>query len=138
MAVTRLCAALRCVAARLLPRRFRFSSGSRPAASPSPSLRALTAAALALPGVTQAPAHAAEGDEASFQYGRYEEGERELFGTRSNIEPIRVDSLLGSGSITLLDRLKFAFNYMQDTWSGATPIATAPLAFGGNPRPGPD
>ncbi|MGH8527242.1 MAG: DUF3570 domain-containing protein, partial [Gammaproteobacteria bacterium] len=120
---------------RLLPRRFRFLSASRPAATPTPSLRALTAAALALPGLTQVPARAAAEDDASFQYGRYEEGERELFGTRSNIDPIQVDSLLGRGSITLFDRLKFAFNYMQDTWSGATPVATAPLAFDGNRNP---
>lgn len=100
-------------------------------------MRALTAAALALPGLTHLPARAAEGDDASFHYGRYEEGERELFGTRSNIEPIQVDSLLGSGSITLFDRLKFGFNFMQDTWSGATPVATAPLAFGGNQNPDP-
>ena len=99
-------------------------------------MRALTAAALALPGLTHVPTRAAEGDDASFQYGRYEEGERELFGKRTNIDPIQVDSLLGSGSIALFDRLKFAFNFMQDTWSGATPVATAPLAFGGNqPRP---
>ena len=90
-----------------------------------------------LAGADAGTGHAAEGDDASFHYGRYEEGERELFGTRSNIEPIQVDSLLGSGSITLFDRLKFAFNFMQDTWSGATPIATAPLAFGGNQNPDP-
>ncbi len=95
----------------------------------SASARALTAAALALPGFAPSPAHAVEGDEAGFQYGRYQEGERELFGVQSAFDPIEVDSLLGSGSVTLFDRLKFAFNYVQDTWSGATPIATAPQAF---------
>jgi hypothetical protein len=95
-------------------------------------LRALTAAALALPGLAQSPVLAAEGDEASFQYGHYKEGTRQLFGERSKYKPIQVDNLSGSGSITLFDRWKLAFDYMQDTWAGATPIATAPLALGGN------
>ncbi|MGH8527014.1 MAG: DUF3570 domain-containing protein, partial [Gammaproteobacteria bacterium] len=130
--VTKLGAAVRDLVARLLSRLGRPTSRSWPATPASSSLRALTAAALALPGLANTTAHAAEGNEASFQYGRYEEGERELFDTRSDIEPIQVDSLLGRGSITLFDRLKFAFNFMQDTWSGATPVAIAPLAFGGN------
>lgn len=96
------------------------------------SLRALTAAALALPGLAQLPAAAAEGDEAVFQYGQYREGGRQLYGVSSQYKPIQVDNLFGSGKVTLFDRLKFAFEYMQDTWSGATPIATAPLALGGN------
>jgi hypothetical protein len=29
---------------------------------------------------------------------------------------------------SLVDRVKFGFNYTQDTWSGATPVATAPQA----------
>ena len=104
-------------------------------ATESPSLRALTAAALALPGLAQ-PAHAAEGDEASFQYGHYKETARELYlGIRSAYDPIQVDNLAGKGGFTLFDRWKFAFNYIQDTWSGATPITSAPLALGGNNSP---
>jgi hypothetical protein len=96
-------------------------------------LRALTAAALALPGLAQPPAHAAEGDEAGFQYGHYKETARTLFdGLRSAYDPIQVDNLQGHGNITLFDRWKFAFNYTQDTWSGATPVTTAPNALGGN------
>jgi hypothetical protein len=120
----------------LLPHRFEQPSapGPKPPCAPeSPSLRALTAAALALPGLAQSPAHAAEGDEASFQYGHYKESARQLYdGLRSQYDPIRVDNLYGSASLTLFDRWKFAFNYTQDTWSGATPIATAPNALGGN------
>ncbi len=37
-------------------------------------------AALALPGLAPSPIHAAKGDDFSFQYGRYQEGERDLFG----------------------------------------------------------
>ena len=75
------------------------------------------------------PTHAAEGDDFGFQYGRYQEGERDLFGVESKFDPILVDSLHGSASLTLFDRLKFFANYVQDTWSGATPIATVPQEF---------
>lgn len=110
----------------------------RLATQASASSRALTAAALALPGLAPSPAHAEEGDEAGFQYGRYEEGERQLFAVKSAFDPIEVDSLHGRGGVTLFDRLKFAFNYVQDTWSGATPITTAPLLLGGNRPSSPD
>ncbi|MGH8588228.1 MAG: DUF3570 domain-containing protein [Gammaproteobacteria bacterium] len=103
--------------------------GPQPAMTAGVSSRALTAAALALPGLVPSPAHAAEGDEAGFQYGRYQEGERDLFGVESKFDPLLVDSLHGSASLTIFDRLKFFANYVQDTWSGATPIATAPQAF---------
>ncbi|MFH0342022.1 MAG: DUF3570 domain-containing protein [Chromatiales bacterium] len=111
-----------------LPRRFgRWSAtGPQSLMQASASSRALTAAALALPGLTPSPAHAAEGDAFSFQYGRYQESERNLFGVKSAFDPILVDSLQGSASLTLFDRLKFFANYVQDTWSGATPIATVP------------
>lgn len=78
-----------------------------------------------------APAAAAD-EEVSFQYGHYQEGDRDLAGVNSRFNPIEVDTIQGSGKIRLSDRIKFAFNYTQDTWSGATPIATAPLSFGGN------
>ena len=55
-----------------------------------------------------------------------------LFGVESEFRPIEVDSLQGSGNIKITDRVKFNFNYTQDTWSGATPIATAPLDLRGN------
>ncbi|WP_431065088.1 DUF3570 domain-containing protein [Methylotuvimicrobium sp.] len=94
------------------------------------SLQALTAAALILPGL--APAQAAEDNEFSFQYGRYEESRRDLGGVKSQFDPITVDSLHTSARVRLTDRIKFAFNYIQDTWSGATPISTAPSTREGN------
>lgn len=100
-------------------------------AGPS-ALQALTAAALVLPGLVQAPAHAAADDEFSFQYGRYQEGERDLGNVKSNFKPITVDSLQSSGNVSLTDRIKFGFNFIQDTWSGATPITTAPSVRQGN------
>jgi hypothetical protein len=45
---------------------------------------------------------------------------------------LQVDNIQANGGLTLEDRWKFAFNYVQDTWSGATPVASAPQALGGN------
>jgi hypothetical protein len=103
-----------------------------------PSLRALTAAALALPGLAPGRARGAESDEVGFQYGRYTEGERDLPGVDSAYDPIRVDNLLAHGRFSFLERWSLDFEYQQDTWSGATPITTAPLVFGGNRATSPD
>lgn len=99
------------------------------------SLQALTAAALSLPGLMPASASAAE-EEVGFQYGHYQEGKRDLAGVNSRFDPIEVNTIHGNAKVTLADRIKFAFNYIQDTWSGATPVATAPLSFGGNQEGG--
>ncbi len=101
----------------------------------SATLPALTAAALILPGMLQPAAQAAEDGEIDFQYSHFQEGKRDLFNTLQNFNPIEVDSIKGSGKFSLTDRIKFAFNYTQDTWGGATPISTAPLGYGGNRNP---
>ena len=98
-------------------------------------MQALTAAALSLPGLMPVPVHAAE-EEASFLYGYYEESNRNLYGVDSRFDPIVVNSFLGSTKFKLADRVKFTANYTEDIWSGATPIATAPLSFGGNKEGG--
>ena len=103
----------------------------KPAAAVSASLQALTAAALALPGLMPSPAHAAD-EEASFLYGYYAESNRNLYDVQSRFDPITVNSFLGSTKFKLADRVKFTANFTEDIWSGATPIATAPLSFGGN------
>ena len=103
------------------------------------SLHALTKAALVLPGLLSPVAYAAEGDEVDFQYSHYQEGKRDIsidsgegmIGIKS-FNPIEVDSLHGGARISLTDRIKFAFNYVQDTWGGATPVATTPYLFSGN------
>ncbi len=97
----------------------------------SPSLQALTLAALALPGLLAQGAQAAD-EEISFQYGHYQEGDRQLYNTQSRFNPIEVESLQGTAKVKLSDRIKLAFNVIQDTWSGATPVTTAPLSFEGN------
>lgn len=94
------------------------------------ALQAFTAAALCLPGLV-APALAAD-QETSFTYGHYQEGHRQLYGANSHFNPIEVESLLGATSLKLGDRATLRINYEQDTWGGATPIASMPLAFGGN------
>ncbi|NOT13298.1 MAG: DUF3570 domain-containing protein [Methylococcaceae bacterium] len=108
------------------------------------ALESLTAAALILPGLLQQPALAAEDDEVDFQYSHYQEGKREISGITYNLDgsqsvstvksfnPIEVEGLHGSAKISLTDRFKFAFNYIQDTWGGATPISTAPVGFNVN------
>jgi hypothetical protein len=102
------------------------------------SLPALTAAALALPGLAAQRAQAADDDGFVFDYARYQEGSRKLYGVDSAFDPIEVDTLHLEGRLTFLDRLKLAVDYLQDTWSGATPIATAPLVLGGNRAAAPD
>ncbi len=109
------------------------------------SLKALTATALSLPGMMAQPAFAAEGDEVDFQYSHYQEGKRDISvyyfdqntGTESiqgskSYNPIEVEGIHGSAKISLTDRIKFAFNYTQDTWGGATPVATTPYLATGN------
>ncbi|NOU25514.1 MAG: DUF3570 domain-containing protein [Methylotenera sp.] len=120
---------------------------AQPKASPqSASLRSLTLAALALPGLVALPAYAADEDSVDFQYSHYQEGKRDVYGLIYNVDtqlnsvaklpnhlkPIEVDSLHGSAKITLTDRAKLQVNYTQDTWSGATPVSTAPITIGGN------
>ncbi|MGZ5628712.1 MAG: DUF3570 domain-containing protein, partial [Methylobacter sp.] len=95
------------------------------------ALKALSAAALALPGVASQPAKADDNNQVSVQYGYYQEGERNLAGHSYNelkLKPIRADNQQLSAKTTFADRIKLALNFTQDTWSGATPITTAPEA----------
>lgn len=99
--------------------------------APSAALQAFTAAALALPGLVPL-VEAADAEPVNFQYGHYQEGKRDLGNVQSNLNPIEADSLLGSVRLKFSDRLKAVFNFTQDTWSGATPVTTAPIVAGGN------
>jgi Protein of unknown function (DUF3570) len=114
------------------------------------SLSVLTSSALLLPGLITSPAQAEDGNEVNFQYSHYQEVKRAIYGSyvtsdpnsgvpitntaklHSSLNPIEVDSLRGSARVSLTDRVKFAFNYTQDTWSGATPIGTAPAVSAAN------
>ncbi len=105
------------------------------------SLQALTAAALALPGLLAAPPTMAEDDEVDFSYSHYQEGQRSgnsllLYNAVSGVyknyalpkpaAPIEADTIRGSARVSLTDRIKFGFNYIEDIWSGATPYGSAP------------
>ena len=96
------------------------------------TLNAFTAAALLLPGLVVPSAHAADNDEMDFQYSHYQEGKRNIGDVPNSKNPIEVDTIQGGAKTSLSDRVKFTFKYTQDTWSGATPITTAPLTFLGN------
>ncbi len=91
-----------------------------------------------LPGLAPGGARAAEGDELTFQYGQYQEDERDLVDAKSDYDPIRADTLLFHQRLTPADRWRLDLTYMQDTWSGATPVTTAPLVLGGNHPTSPD
>ena len=95
------------------------------------TLQALTAAAIALPGLAPV-ASLAQDSAAVLQFGRYQESGRDLFGLSSKYDPLRSDSLQASAWTAFTDRLKGVLNLRQDTWSGATPIATAPREWRGN------
>jgi hypothetical protein len=96
---------------------------------PSRALQALTAAALALPGM--AAANAADAPSFNVQLGHYWEGKRDLDGQSYkslNLKPLEVDSFAVQGIVPVTDRLTFKGNFTQDSWSGATPVTTVPSA----------
>ena len=64
------------------------------------ALHALTAAALALPGLMPPTLCAAQDNAAVIQFGRYQENDRDLFGVTSKFKPIESDSLQASGWFT--------------------------------------
>ncbi len=112
------------------------------------TLATLTSTALLLPGLAQLhAAHAFEDDSVDFQYSHYQEGRRDVnltyktydsagnpvsYPVKENRHPIEVDSLHGGARVNLSDRIKFAFNYTEDTWSGATPLGSAPATSSAN------
>ena len=108
------------------------------AQKPGGALQALRLAAMALPGLStclaglSATAQAEETASLSLMHEHYSEGARNLNGLSSKFQPIQVDSLLGQARFNLTDDLSASLNLSQDTWSGATPVATAPSSARGN------
>lgn len=101
--------------------------------SPATSaLQALTSAALVLPGLLLSPEKVSADDTVSMQYSYFKEGKRELYNVPNSRTPITADTFHLDARISLADRIKFAFDYTQDTWSGATPVTTSPLVANGN------
>ncbi|MFO1368452.1 MAG: DUF3570 domain-containing protein [Marinagarivorans sp.] len=108
------------------------------AQKPGGALQALRLAAMALPGLStclaglSATAQAEDAASLSLMHEHYSEGARNLNGLSSKFQPIQVDSLLGQARFNLTDDLSASLNLSQDTWSGATPVATAPSSARGN------
>lgn len=103
----------------------------------STSLYTLTMAARVLLGLATSPAYASDNDEVNLQFGHYQEGERGISGLgsekiKSKFHPIQSDNMHLSAKIMITDQVKGEINFSQDTWSGASPIATAPSSFFGN------
>jgi hypothetical protein len=113
----------------------------------SPALRALTLAALTLPGMRPATVQAENDVAFEFQTSHYQEGERSIYTPGldlstggatapvpldSKLKPIEVDSLHARAQFALGERSSLSVDYLQDTWSGATPISTAPVVARGN------
>ncbi len=96
------------------------------------SLARLALAAAALPGLAVRPAAAADEEGIDIQFGHYQEGEVDLGGVRSKHAPIQADSLHARLALRFTGRWRAAFNYVQDAWSGATAVASAPLVSGPN------
>ncbi len=94
------------------------------------ALQALTAAALLLPGVQSAAAQTASPG-LSVQSAHYQEGRRR---TASGLQPAPLTawSLSARAEGALPRGLQGALTLNQDSWSGATPVTVAPVAFGGN------
>lgn len=106
------------------------------------ALEAILAAALLLPGVTGSGARAQElEDAASLQASRYRESPRPIGLAGGHGQPLAVDTRTLRVTLGAQGRDRLDLGYTQDTWSGATPVATAPVVAGGNravPRPGAD
>ena len=110
------------------------------------AFNALTAAAVALPGMLPGSVNALEEAEYTVQYGHYEEGYRHVntvytggggdlpikVNVPKHLKPIQAESLLQSIKMAFNERIRFVANFSQDTWAGATPIASAPAVFGAN------
>ena len=98
----------------------------------SAKLRSLTCAALALPGLTTGNVQAASEDDTQFNtlYGYYQEGTRPLANnlsySQTKLKPIHVDNLSSNFKTRLNDDFRLTLDFQEDTWSGATPLVSAP------------
>ena len=94
----------------------------------SATLSHLTLAALALPGLLPATVVADDNGSVSFDYARYEEGQRRVYGYNDKFAPLSADTLRAHAALALTPDWRASLDFTQDTWSGATPVTTLPLA----------
>ncbi|MCX7056903.1 MAG: DUF3570 domain-containing protein [Proteobacteria bacterium] len=136
--------------ARLLRRLANLAPGySAPSRYSNSPLRALTTAALALPGMVGI-AQADEDADVGIQYYHYQENMRDdyrLFNTSVQppgsyantytgeirrvpweYRPVTSDGEHAYVHLRVDERTRMAFDYVQDIWSGASPIATQPAS----------
>lgn len=108
------------------------TASARPTARTA--LQTLTSAALLLPGLLAPAARAADAanDGISIQYNEYNEGQRDLINVRSGLDPLAIAVFHATGNLSFSDRYRLSLSYTQDTWSGATPVSTSPLAANSN------
>lgn len=92
------------------------------------ALHRLTLAALALPGLLPHASHGDERSEATVAWSHYEEGQRRVHGYNSKFAPLRAETLSVHGAVAPAPGWHAALDFSQDTWSGATPVTTLPLA----------
>jgi hypothetical protein len=96
------------------------------------ALEALTAAALLLPGLGVAPARAQTDDSVALQLGSYREASRPIVGAPNVLQPLQADSQVLRTSFGLPRGASLSLAVTQDSWSGATPVTTAPASALGN------
>lgn len=103
-------------------------AGAQAAEAVSPVLAAITAAACLLPGLVPGLAQAQVdlGDTVAAQVSRYQEGVRSVPGAPNTMPALGAETLQLRGSAALARGAGLTVAYQQDSWSGATPVATAP------------
>lgn len=95
------------------------------------AFEAILAAALLLPGVSGLAQAQGSDETASLQAARYRESARAIGVEGGHGTPLTVQTLTARGAIGWgRDRLELTST--QDSWSGATPVATAPAVAQGN------
>lgn len=69
---------------------------------------------------------------ASLQISRYEEGARDLISVESTLAPLSIEVFSAHARLNLGARSRVDLSFSEDTWSGATPVTTAPLVANSN------
>ncbi|MFO1250650.1 MAG: DUF3570 domain-containing protein [Inhella sp.] len=102
----------------------------------SRALLALTGAALALPGLAPAahaqPAAASDAPAVALQWGHHQDASRRSPDAPQAAPRLRADTLLFKVQSPQQADSGWVLSLTQDSWSGATPVATAPRSAQGN------
>lgn len=96
------------------------------------AIDALTAAALLLPGINGSLALAEPKNDVAVQTSHFRESRNGIAGAPVAMRPIAVDTIVVRSNVEISRSDALALTCWQDTWSGATPITTAPVGAMGN------